>query len=191
MLYFAIINIGWLLLALVWFVSALFAKRSTRAPSWRKQIAVRLIAALAIITIVRGMGGRRALARAVIHAATAANPALHITGVVVFAIGILFAIWARVYLGRNWGVPMSLRQGHELVTSGPYRFVRHPIYTGILLAAIGSALAGELWWLVLLPIFLAYFLYSAFTEEKMMAEQFPSEYPEYKKRTKMLIPFVL
>ncbi|MGH8300548.1 MAG: methyltransferase family protein, partial [Steroidobacteraceae bacterium] len=94
-------------------------------------------------------------------------------------------------LGRNWGMPMSLRQGHELVTSGPYAYVRHPIYTGIMLAMIGSALAVGLLWLLLFALYFAYFLFSARTEEQMMLAQFPDTYPAYRRRTRMLIPFVL
>lgn len=60
-------------------------------------------------------------------------------GLVLFALGLGFAIWARMHIGRNWGTPMSQKDGAELVTSGPYHLVRHPIYSGILLAGIGTA----------------------------------------------------
>jgi protein-S-isoprenylcysteine O-methyltransferase Ste14 len=106
-------------------------------------------------------------------------------------LGFGFALWARMHLGRNWGIPMSLRQGHELVTSGPYAYVRHPIYSGLMLAMIGSVLAVGLVWLALLVISFVYFLVSARTEEKMMVAQFPDAYPAYRQRTRMLIPFVL
>lgn len=111
-------------------------------------------------------------------------------GVWLCVAGIGFAVWARVYLGRNWGMPMSLRQGHELVTSGPYAYVRHPIYTGLMLAMIGSAVTEGLLWLLLFAFYFAYFLVGARTEEKMMVAQFPDAYPAYRRRTKMLIPFV-
>lgn len=104
--------------------------------------------------------------------------------------GLGFAVWARVYLGRNWGMPMSLRQGHELVTSGPYAFVRHPIYTGLMLAMIGSAVTEGLLWLILFAFYFAYFLVSSRSEERMMLAQFPETYPAYRRRTKMLVPFV-
>jgi len=104
--------------------------------------------------------------------------------------GFGFAVWARMNLGRNWGMPMSLRQGHELVTSGPYSYVRHPIYTGIMLAMIGSALTLGLIWLVLFAVTFVYFAFSARTEEELMVAQFPDTYPAYRRRTKMLIPFV-
>ena len=70
------------------------------------------------------------------------------------------------------------------------RHVRHPIYSGIMLAMIGSALAVGLFWLALFVLYFAYFLVSARTEEKMMLAQFPDAYPAYRRRTKMLIPFL-
>jgi protein-S-isoprenylcysteine O-methyltransferase Ste14 len=117
--------------------------------------------------------------------------ALQWLGVGLVLLGFGFALWARMHLGRNWGIPMSLRQGHELVTSGPYAYVRHPIYSGLMLAMIGSVLAVGLVWLALLVISFVYFLVSARTEEKMMVAQFPDAYPAYRQRTRMLIPFVL
>lgn len=118
------------------------------------------------------------------------NPTIGVVGIVLCAAGIAFAIRARRYLGRNWGMPMSLQEGHELVTTGPYARVRHPIYTGILLAMLGSALTVGAAWFIPFVIFCVYFVYSAKTEEKLMMQQFPNEYPAYKERTKMLVPFV-
>ncbi|HUD05972.1 MAG TPA: isoprenylcysteine carboxylmethyltransferase family protein [Candidatus Saccharimonadales bacterium] len=118
------------------------------------------------------------------------NEALLIVGFIVFLLGLLLAVWARLYLGKNWGMPMTKKQNPELVTTGPYRFIRHPIYTGILLAMIGSALAISLYWLIPLVIAGSYFIYSATVEEKNMANEFPEIYLNYKKKTKMLIPFI-
>ena len=123
--------------------------------------------------------------------ATTARPGvLGGIGVAACLAGFAFAVWARIELGRNWGMPMSLKEGHELVTAGPYAYVRHPIYGGILLAVLGSALAESPAWLVLLAIFSVYFLYSAKTEEGLMRTLFPGQYPDYVRKTKMLIPFV-
>jgi protein-S-isoprenylcysteine O-methyltransferase Ste14 len=111
-------------------------------------------------------------------------------GFIIFLAGLFTAIWARIHLGKNWGMPMSTKQNPELVTSGPYRYIRHPIYTGILLAMIGSGLASSLFWLTVFAITAIYFVYSAVQEEKLMTEQFPKVYPSYKNKTKMLIPFI-
>lgn len=104
--------------------------------------------------------------------------------------GLVLAVWARVYLGSNWGTPMSEKIDPELVTTGPYRRVRHPIYSGIILATAGTTIAVSLYWLIGLVIIGAYFIYSATVEERNMADLFPDTYPEYKRLTKMLMPFV-
>jgi protein-S-isoprenylcysteine O-methyltransferase Ste14 len=119
------------------------------------------------------------------------NPWLEGIGLAVFLLGLALAIWARVYLGRNWGMPMSQKVDPELVTSGPYSRVRHPIYSGIILAMIGTTIAVSLYWLVAVVLLGAYFLYSAIMEERSMARLFPDTYPEYKRSTKMLIPFII
>jgi protein-S-isoprenylcysteine O-methyltransferase Ste14 len=112
-------------------------------------------------------------------------------GVVFCALGIGLAIWARIHLGRNWGMPMSRKENPALVTTGPYAFVRHPIYTGMLLAMLGSTIAESALWTLPLALLGAYFIFSARREEELMIEQFPEQYPAYMKRTKMLLPSVL
>ena len=111
-------------------------------------------------------------------------------GLALFVLGLALAVWARVYLGRNWGMPMSQKADPELVTTGPYRSIRHPIYSGIILAMIGTAMAVSLYWLVAVVLLGAYFIYSATVEERFMGGRFPDSYPEYKRSTKMLIPFI-
>jgi protein-S-isoprenylcysteine O-methyltransferase Ste14 len=86
---------------------------------------------------------------------------------------------------------MTQRAEPELVTSGPYRFVRHPIYTGLLTAVLGTALVNNLLGLIVVAVLLAYFYYSGTVEERNLAATFPQAYPEYKSKTKMLIPFLL
>lgn len=119
------------------------------------------------------------------------SPALRGVGIVLFIAGLGVSVWARIYLGRNWGMPMTERREPELVTSGPYRFVRHPIYSGLLLAILGTALATNIYWLIAFVVLGAYFTYSAVVEERNMANVFPVAYPSYRARTKLLIPFVL
>jgi protein-S-isoprenylcysteine O-methyltransferase Ste14 len=95
-----------------------------------------------------------------------------------------------VQIGRNWGVPMTRKEEPELVTSGPYRLVRHPIYSGILLAGIGTAVSLSWFWLIAVGVAAAYFVYSATVEERYLSEQFPDAYPAYRRSTKMLVPYV-
>ncbi len=112
-------------------------------------------------------------------------------GAALCVLGMAFAIWARIYLGRNWGMPMSRKEDPYLVTGGPYAYVRHPIYGGLLIAMLGSSIGGMIVWSIPLLLCVVYFVYSARTEEKLMREQFPEQYPAYMKRTKMFVPFVI
>jgi protein-S-isoprenylcysteine O-methyltransferase Ste14 len=112
-------------------------------------------------------------------------------GFLVEVLGLCLAIWARMTLGRNWSSSVAFKERHELITKGPYRLVRHPIYTGMLTMFLGAAiylgvLAG---FLAVLSMF-ASFLIKSRQEEKMMAKHFPREYARYKRRTKAIIPFV-
>jgi len=105
--------------------------------------------------------------------------------------GLLFTVWARVRLGSNWSGTVTIKEDHELITSGPYRFVRHPIYTGLLLAFLGQAIAVGQWRGVLAVALAA----SAFwrklrIEEQWMREHFGSAYEAYSQRVAALIPFV-
>jgi protein-S-isoprenylcysteine O-methyltransferase Ste14 len=86
---------------------------------------------------------------------------------------------------------MSVKEDPELVTTGPYAYVRHPIYAGLWLAMLGSGIAQSVWWLVPVVFGGGYFFYSARKEEKVMLKRFPDEYRAYVKRTKMFVPFVL
>lgn len=112
-------------------------------------------------------------------------------GGILLIAGLGFAVWARIYLGSNWGMPMTQKQEPELVTTGPYRFVRHPIYSGLLIAVVGTALITNIYWFIVLGVIGAYFIYSATVEERLLTSTFPEAYPRYKATTKMLIPFLL
>jgi protein-S-isoprenylcysteine O-methyltransferase Ste14 len=173
------IGVLWVVFLVYWLVSAIGAKAGTRARRSRLTHAGAVIVVLIVLSAVN-VGDLE------VHDLASA-----VAGALVFASGLTFAVWARVCLGTNWGTPMTEKSEPELVTSGPYRFVRHPIYTGILLAQLGTALSNNLYWLVAVVVFGAYFLHSARVEEKLLTASFPDAYPRYRQRTKMLIPFVL
>ncbi|HEV2269098.1 MAG TPA: isoprenylcysteine carboxylmethyltransferase family protein [Steroidobacteraceae bacterium] len=186
-----IVGCLWAAFILCWLVLARFNKKASRRP-WRAALALRLmvLAVLLVLMVLRrhGMAG---LLTSLGHTQTFhVGTAGQWLGVGLCLAGFAFAFWARIHIGRNWGMPMSLRQGHELVTSGPYAHVRHPIYSGLMLAMIGSALAVGVLWLLFLAFYFTYFIVSARSEEKMMLAQFPDSYSAYRRRTKMLIPFV-
>ena len=113
-----------------------------------------------------------------------------VAGSVLCVSGIAYAIWARLSLGRNWGLPMSEKVHPELVTAGPYARVRHPIYAGVVLALLGSAVVAGIGALVVALPMAAYFLASAFREERHLRTKFPEAFPAYQARTTRFIPFV-
>jgi protein-S-isoprenylcysteine O-methyltransferase Ste14 len=119
------------------------------------------------------------------------GPLFPALGAILVAVGLSFAIWARWHLGRNWSGSVTLKENHSLIQTGPYKYVRHPIYTGMLLAFVGSAAAiGE--WRGILGVALALlaFLHKIRVEEVGMRKTFP-EYEQYRRTTAALIPFVL
>jgi protein-S-isoprenylcysteine O-methyltransferase Ste14 len=173
--------VGWAAFWLYWLLAAFSMKRG-RIP-WSRELRIRLVIVAAAVLLVR-LGALRG------HAVST-DPWRAAIGLVLLALGLGFAIWARVHLGRNWGTPMTQKVEPELVSSGPYRLVRHPIYSGILAAGLGTAVG--LSWLWLAPVGLAaiYFVYSATIEERFLTERFPDAYPRYKRSTKMLVPFIV
>ncbi len=173
------VDIAWGVFWLGWLAAAFTANQST---STRRRIPAGGFTVLAVVILVRVLRG----GGAAVH-----SMPLEVIGAVVFACGIALAVWARIHLGRNWGMPMSERAEPELVTSGPYRFVRHPIYSGLLLGLLGTALVNNLLGLIVVLVLGAYFYYSATVEEQNLTAAFPSQYPAYRSTTKMLIPFLL
>ena len=113
-------------------------------------------------------------------------------GAAVTVAGLLFAVWAREHLGRNWSRSVTIKQDHELITTGPYAVVRHPIYTGILAGFLGMAIAISQvrGFLVFVLIFLA-FCIKFRMEEQWMRSQFGDAYATYARHTAALVPYLL
>jgi protein-S-isoprenylcysteine O-methyltransferase Ste14 len=176
-LFFAI---GWAAFWIYWLAAAVSMKRG-HVP-WSRELRIRAVILVGAIVLIR-FGVFRGYG-------LNTNPWRAGLGLVLFVLGLGFAIWARVHIGRNWGTPMSQKDEPELVTSGPYRLVRHPIYSGILVAGVGTALALSWLWLIAVVLAGVYFIYSATVEERYLTEQFPDTYPVYRRSTKMLVPFV-
>jgi protein-S-isoprenylcysteine O-methyltransferase Ste14 len=172
--------IGWAAFWIYWLVAAFTMKRGHVA--WSRELRIRAVIIVGVILLSR-LGVFR-------NGGLNSDPWRAGLGLFLFALGLGFAIWARVHIGRNWGTPMSQKDEPELVTSGPYRLVRHPIYSGILIGVVGTAVA--LSWLWMLAVVLAgvYFGYSATVEERYMTAQFPDAYRAYRRSTKMLVPFI-
>lgn len=176
---------AWGAVGLVWLGTFLFTKQTVRAQSSGTRIFHIALAALGFALLSRntlreGWLGMRFVPML---------PSIAAAGVVLTVAGCSFAIWARLTLGRNWSGRATVKVGHELVTSGPYAIARHPIYTGLLLACAGTAVAYGEWHsaLGLVVIFIALTLKMS-QEERLMVQTFPATYPEYRKRVKALIP---
>jgi protein-S-isoprenylcysteine O-methyltransferase Ste14 len=175
-----IFAVVWAAFWLYWLVAAFSMKRG-RVP-WSREIGIRAVIVVVVILLVR-LGAFR-------DHSLGTDPWRAGLGLILFALGLWFAIWARRHIGRNWGTPMTQKDEPELVTSGPYHLVRHPIYSGILVAGVGTAVALSWMWLTAVALAGIYFVYSAIVEERYLTEQFPDTYRTYKRSTKMLVPFV-
>ena len=117
---------------------------------------------------------------------------VRITGDLICLYGLFVTIWARRILAGNWSGDVTFKQGHELIRAGPYRFVRHPIYTGILTMCLGTAVEiGRLRCWVALPLMFLAFWVKLKQEERLLLRHFPDAYPAYRKQVKALVPFVL
>jgi protein-S-isoprenylcysteine O-methyltransferase Ste14 len=175
-----VILVSWAAFWIYWLAASVRVKAGQSRSA--RFITIRVGVLLVVLFLLRGAALKR-------HVPTS-DPWLQGIGLAVFYAGLALAIWARLYLGRNWGTPMSQKVDPELVTSGPYSSIRHPIYSGLILAMIGTTIAVSLYWLVAVVLLGAYFIYSAFMEERLMTSLFPDSYPQYKRSTKMLVPFI-
>ena len=171
---------GWTAFWVYWLLAA-FSVKKGRVP-WSRELGIRVAVAAVAILLVR-LGVFRDS-----HLATAAWRGG--VGVLLFTAGLGLAIWARVHLGSNWGTPMTQKDDPELVTGGPYHLVRHPIYAGMLLAGVGTAVALDWAWLIAVALAASYFGYSATVEERFLAARFPNTFPAYRRSTKMVLPYI-
>ena len=114
------------------------------------------------------------------------------SGAAITAAGLAFAVWARQHLGTNWSRSVTIKQDHQLIVSGPYALVRHPIYTGILAGFLGTDLAiAQVRGIVGFLLIAAMLWYKLRMEEQWMRTQFGAPYEAYSRRTAALVPFVL
>jgi protein-S-isoprenylcysteine O-methyltransferase Ste14 len=181
-----IIVASWLILMVVWVIGAFTAKRDVSSSHssivlwlWRL-----LLLGLLIFALRNPYDDASVLEREFFNFGAAVGW----VGAFLTVVGIAFAIWARYRLGDNWG--SHPKEDHVLVTSGPYAYVRHPIYAGAILALFGSALTGSMVAVVLFIISIIFCLRRISKEEQAMLSLFPGQYPAYQARTKRLIPHV-
>lgn len=184
----AVIGLIWLVWIIVWIAMARGAKPVALTESLASRFLHLLPLAVAYYLLVAAFVPLPFLNERFVHSA----PWITWLGVALTSAGIAFAIWARACLAGNWSGNVTLKQGHELVVFGPYRWVRHPIYTGLLTALVGTALARGEWRSVIAVAIAAVALWRKLRlEEIVMVRQFGDAYVRYTQRARALIPFVL
>jgi protein-S-isoprenylcysteine O-methyltransferase len=179
---------AWLVGLVFWAIAAIFTRRTVQQQSQSSQMGQGAIAGAGFVILLNNripLGPLDARFR----------PDLTViawAGFAITAVGIGVMAWSRIALGRNWSANVTIKQGHELVRSGPYAFVRHPLYSGVLLAMLGTAIAfGQLRGLVGFALTFAGWWLKSRTEEQFMLQQFGARYEQYRREVKALIPYVL
>jgi protein-S-isoprenylcysteine O-methyltransferase Ste14 len=178
---------GWLWIAfcVVWLIWAI----KTKPVQQRESVSSRLSYTVLVVVgfyVVFSVGAVQPWMR--FHLFPASR-AVEILGVVLTAAGIGFAFWARIYLGGNWSGTVTVKVGHELVRTGPYRWVRHPIYTGLILALLGTALERrQVRGLIAVVLVYAGFKMKSKIEEQAMTNTFGAEYVDYSRSTGAIVP---
>lgn len=176
----------WLVWCVVWLIAARGVKSDRRQESPASRVAhlLPLVVAALLLWLPTLPGGF------LCGPLWSATLATYFTGVAIVALGLSFSIWARLHLGRNWSGTVTLKENHELIRSGPYSLVRHPIYTGLLLGFVGSAVSRDEWRGVLAVVIVFLALWRKFRlEERWMVETFGDAYRRYRNEVPALIPF--
>jgi protein-S-isoprenylcysteine O-methyltransferase Ste14 len=185
---FSVIRACWIIFVLVWLLGTVSTKRSLYRESAIGRTRYWLLLVIGCFLVIKS----DALPQPFDWVAVQRTALSAWIGVLLCVSGVILAIWARVTLGRNWSGVITLKEDHELIERGPYRIVRHPIYTGILAMFSGTAIAlgyvGA--FLGLLLLFLSFWL-KLQREEDLMLKHFPAQYAAYQCRVKRLIPFLL
>lgn len=179
------IELCWLAWIVLWAVMALFQKRTAERPERAWSFGSGIV--LVVVFVLFRFGS---------HSPTrplyGTSESLGLACAVLVVLGLAFTAWARFTLGGNWSGAIVFKEGHELIETGPYALVRHPIYTGLLTMLLATFVVWAK------PIGFAAFALVCFVlwgklvrEERLMTEHFPDAYPDYRRRTKAVIPLVL
>ena len=178
-----VIDLCWAIFVLVWAVAALFVKRTTeRSMRWGAMATFGVVVAVFAVTRL-SPGMRREL--------WSQTAGVGLLATLLVLLGLVIALWARAALGRNWSGTIAFKQDHELILRGPYAWVRHPIYTGLLLMALGTAVEStRLSSFIFLGVLFVVLVLKARAEEQLMLRHFPDAYADYRRHVKALIPGV-
>ena len=185
--YKSFFTVVWIVFLIYWQIKAVGAKTTRRLEPLASRILRALIFLIAIVLLATTSIPLRWLYRQFWPAGLWS----FWLGAAVLVAGLLFAVWAREHLGSNWSRSVTIKQGHELITTGPYAVVRHPIYTGILAGFLGTAIALSQvrGFIVFVLIFLVLWL-KLRMEEQWMRSQFGETYATYAHQTAALVPYL-
>ena len=183
-----ILPICWGIFFVVWIVAAIFSKRTVYHESGARRLRYLAPVVFGWNLLFRGARLPPPLNLRLIPQ----TDAILIVAAILGIAGLGLCLWARSVLGRNWSGTVTLKENHELIVRGPYRLVRHPIYTGLMAMIIATAMqqAHVAGMLGAILVFASFWIKSS-SEEEVMVKQFPDQYPAYRQRVKRIIPFVL
>ena len=185
MIWRSLIEGPWIVFVVYWAVSALKTRRTVSQESFASRYGVLFLEMIGFVLLFSDAAGIGVLDRRIFPQ----TYALAVAGVALTWIGIGIALWARWHLGQYWSARVTLKEDHKLIRTGPYAYFRHPIYSGIDLAAISGALAIDRWRCVagVGLIVLGYWI-KARKEESMLSGQFGETFKEHCQNTGFLIP---
>ena len=179
--------VPWIALIVVWVVGALRTKRTIQSQSSASQLLYTAILIAGVYLIFAKQSGIPWLD----HQLYPVTVPIALVGLLAVLMGVAFSVWARLMLGGNWSNRVTVKENHTLVRTGPYRIVRHPIYSGILLGMLGSALQrGGIRCFVGVLICGFSFWLKTRAEERFMVQSFGEQYLQYRHRVKALAPFI-
>jgi protein-S-isoprenylcysteine O-methyltransferase Ste14 len=181
-----VIGIAWLTFLLVWLVSSFWAKRIAKRERGTPIVGRVLLGLLAYFLLVPARHEHLSILATEVIPETLLQAWL---GAAMTCAGVAFAIWARVHIGSYWSATVALKADHQLIRSGPYARIRHPIYTGVLLAIAGSAVASDTYGgLLAVAIYTVGFWVKARKEEALLAGEFGPAFEEHRRQTGFLLP---
>jgi protein-S-isoprenylcysteine O-methyltransferase Ste14 len=182
----SIIGLCWAIFVVYWGIAALRVKRTIKRRSdW-------LRAAILVIVVFGAALLRSRFGREFDSFVLPRTLPVRVVADVLAAVGVAILVWARTILGGNWSGAVTLKENHELIQHGPYAYVRHPIYSGLMLLGLATAIHyATLGGFVLLALIWIGFVLKMREEELLMTEHFPDRYPAYRARVKAIVPFVV
>jgi protein-S-isoprenylcysteine O-methyltransferase Ste14 len=182
---FGIVTDLWMLLALYWLISALQRKAAVKREPWLQRLRHLIPMSVAVYLLFQAESDLGWLGKRFVPPLLSTE----MVGVTIAALGIALAMWARLHLGTSWSSAVAIREHHELIRTGPYRLMRHPIYTGMLIGMAGTALVrGEISGVVGFGVAVIAFYVKARREEGYLRQEFGATFAKHARETGMFLP---